>query len=102
MGFPRDMHCTMAKFPRHLEDFHGHLTASQENPGFASLGSAQDSHHHDDTFMFPFLSTWLAIENGCKHISLHTAKTNYIWKFVQTMYSDVGKKDSMVGCSVDK
>ena len=31
------------KFPRHLKDFHGH------------------SHHHDDTYVFPVLSTWLAL-----------------------------------------
>ena len=45
--------------------------SQEEGSGFASLGSAQDSHHHDDMYMLP-------VENGCGHISLHKAKNNYI------------------------
>ena len=57
----------------------------QEDPGFASLGSAQDW-HHNDKHVFPTLSTWLAIESGCGLISLHTAKNNYIRQFAKTIF----------------
>ena len=57
------MHCGMAKFPRrlHSEDWHGDLTTFSGNPEFASLEYAQDSHHHDDTYVFPVLSLSLSL-----------------------------------------
>ena len=80
-----EMHCTIAKSPRYLKDFHGRLTTFSGNPRFASLGSAQDLHHHDDTHVFPVFSTWLAIENGCGHISVHKTKTNSTRKLAQNI-----------------
>ena len=89
----RDMHCTMAKFFRYFKDFHGPWQLSQENPGFSPLGS-QDSHHHDDTHVFPIHSTWLAIENGRGHISLHKAlgQENDIWKFAPNSFNGMDQK----------
>ena len=94
-----DLHCVVVQLPRNTLDFHALLTTfSEKKPGFASPGSAQDLHHHyhhdhhhhhhhhknnNNNNVFPVLSTWLAIENCCEHISSHMAKNHYMQKFAQ-------------------